>query len=296
MKRRVEDGSARLSFVVGKYDIRPDYGINAQELVKIRRSVEMVERDSDVTITSISLHGYASPEGSYAANNRLAANRTNALAKYLEDFYPDLDKRLFATSHTAEDWDSVRNFVASSEWANRESILCVIDGDLQPDAKDAKLKKDYPEQYAYIFNNVYPSVRRTDYTIKYNVRNFSLDEARRIVKERPQKLSLQEMYLVANSYEAGSSDYCDVFEVAVRMFPTDETANVNAANAALIRGDKRSAERYLLRAGASAEALNARGILAWHNGDRISVQCLFEQAVAKNLEVAKYNLEEIINK
>lgn len=293
VKRRAEDGSARLSFAVGKYAIRPEFGVNAQELAKVRSSIEKVERDSDLTITAIRLHGYASPDGKYSSNDRLAANRTGELMKYLEGYYPNLDKRLFEATHTAEDWDSVRNFVAASDLANRESILGVIDSDLLPDAKDAKLKKDFPEQYSYIYNKVYPSVRRTDYVVNYNVRNFSLDEARQIVKERPQKLSLQEMFLVANSYEVGSPDYCEVFDVAVRMFPTDATANTNAANVALSRGDKLSAERYLLRAGSSPEAKNARGILAWRNGDRESARRLFEQAANEGLQAAKDNLVEI---
>lgn len=293
VKRRTEDGCARLGFAVNKYDIRPDFGDNAQELAKIRKSVELVERDSDVTITGIQLHGYASPDGRYGSNDRLATNRTNELRKYLEDYYPDLDKQLFEANHTAEDWDSVRRFVAASDLANREAMLEVIDSDLQPDAKDAKLKKDYPEQYSYIYNNVYPEVRRTDYRITYNVRNFSLEEAQRIIKERPQKLSLQEMFLVANSYEEGSPDYCEVFEVAVRMFPSDETANVNAANTALRRGDKASADRYLLRAGTSPEAQNARGILALRNGDRESALRLFQQAADAGLQEAKENLEEM---
>lgn len=293
VKRRAEDGCARLGFAVNKHDIRPGFGDNAQELAKIRRSVELVERDSDVTITSIQLHGYASPEGRYGNNDRLAADRTNELRKYLEDHYPDLDRRLFKTSHTAEDWDSVRRFVAASDLADREAMLEVIDGGLRPDAKDARLKKDYPKQYAYIYSNVYPAVRRTDYRITYNVRNFSLEEARRIIKERPQKLSLQEMCLVANSYEEGGPDYCEVFEVAVRMFPADETANVNAANTALRRGDKAGAERYLLRAGSSPEARNARGILAWRNGDRESALRLFRQAADAGLQAARENLEEM---
>lgn len=34
----------------------------------------------------------------------------------------------------------------------------------------------------------------------------------------------------------GSEEYNETFEVAVRMFPDDEVANLNAANAAMARG------------------------------------------------------------
>lgn len=293
VKSRSAKGSARLGFAVNKSVIRPEFGSNSLELGKIRESIDRVECDSDITITKIILHGYASPEGKYSNNDRLAANRTRALEEYLEKAYPQIDKTLFETAHTAEDWDSVRKFIAASEWTQREAMLKVVDGDLLPDAKDARLKADFPEQYAYIYNKVYPAVRRTDYVINYEVRNFTIEEASRIIREQPQKLSLNEMYLVANCYEEGTPDYCDVFDVAVRMFPSDETANTNAANAALQRGDKMSAERYLLRAGSSPEATNARGILAYRNGDRESAMRLFQSAADEGLQVAMDNLEEM---
>lgn len=41
------------------------------------------------------------------------------------------------------------------------------------------------------------------------------------------------MYLVANSYPKGGDDFIKVFDIAVRMYPDDEVANLNAAAVAL---------------------------------------------------------------
>jgi hypothetical protein len=38
------------------------------------------------------------------------------------------------------------------------------------------------------------------------------------------------MYLVAQTYEPGSPEFNEVFDIAVRLFPDDETANLNAAS------------------------------------------------------------------
>ena len=46
------------------------------------------------------------------------------------------------------------------------------------------------------------------------------------------------------------------------MFPNDETANLNAANAAIRRDNFDDARKYLRKAGDSAEAFYARGALA----------------------------------
>ncbi len=53
------------------------------------------------------------------------------------------------------------------------------------------------------------------------------------------------MYLAAQDMKLGSEEYNETFEVAVRMFPDDEVANLNAANAAMARGDMKNAEYYL---------------------------------------------------
>ena len=52
-----------------------------------------------------------------------------------------------------------------------------------------------------------------------------------------------------------------MFDVAVRMFPSDAIANLNAANAAMGIGNYQAAERYLSKAGDSEQAEYARGVL-----------------------------------
>lgn len=297
VKHRAEEGSARLNFVVDKYDIRPGFGSNARELQKIRETIDLVRNDSDVELTGISLHGYASPDGTYRHNAQLAANRTQALRDYLQHYYSRISGSLFTVSSTAEDWDGVRAWLSGSSLPAKEALLKIVDDNSRtPDEKDRLFAARYGDLYrTVILKDVYPPLRRTDYKVTYNVRNFNLEEARRIIRERPQKLSLQEMYRVANSYEKGSREFNQVFDVAVRMFPDDATASLNAANVALSRGDTVSAAQFLSRAGNSAEALNARGILAVKQEDYRAARRYFEQAAAQQLPEAAANLKELEN-
>ena len=53
---------------------------------------------------------------------------------------------------------------------------------------------------------------------RYDVQAFNVAKAREVIKTRPQKLSLQEMYLVAQTYPKGSAEFNNVFDIAVRMF------------------------------------------------------------------------------
>ena len=293
VKRREIEGSARLNFVINKYDILPSFGNNQAELQKIRNTIDVARQDSDVTITGITLHGYASPDGKYVNNERLAANRTKALEAYLEQYYSEIPKNLFAAESTAEDWDGVYEYVKANSANLPAGFADIVNNDkLTPDQKDEALASKYKDYYlSNIKNSLYPSLRRTDYKVTYNIRQFSVEEAKRIIKERPQNLSLNEMYHVANCYEKGSEDFCQVFDVAVRMYPDSELANTNAACASLLRGDLQSAESFLKNAGNSAEAENARGVLAARKGDKQSALKHFE--AAGSLPEAQSNLEEL---
>ena len=292
VKQRAEEGTARLNFEVNKYDIRSDFGNNAAELKKIRETIDLVKNDSDVSLTGIYLHGYASPDGPYAHNAELAKNRTSALEKYLENYYGELNNSLFTMDSTPEDWKGFREFADTCGFSGRWDVLNIIDSDMTPDEKDWTLMMRYTTFYKNVVLPVaYPSLRRTDYKVTYDVRNFSLEEARRIIRERPQKLSLNEMYLVANSYEEGSDDFNRVFDIAVRMFPESEIANVNAACVALENGNMKDAAMFLANAGDSPEAKNARGIFAAMNGDKEAALELFSQA--SSLEAARNNYRKI---
>ena len=84
----------------------------------------------------------------------------------------------------------------------------------------------------------------------------------------------------------GSREFDDAFETAVRMYPNDPTANLNAANSAMKRGDMEGAGRYLDKAGQSAEAVYARAVYAGLQGNYAKAKQLFSQAQAAGLAAA----------
>lgn len=259
-KERFEKGSAFIDFVVNKTDIRSTYRNNASELEKITKTIDLVRNDKNVEITGVDIHGYASPEGSYGNNTRLARERAAALKNYVAGLY-DLPSSVFTSNYTPEDWDGLRSRVAKSDIANKQAILNIIDGNQEPDAKDNTLRQRFPEQYRFMLDTWYPALRHSDYTVSYTVKPFSVEEAKEIMKTKPQQLSLEEMYLVAQTYEPGSPEFDDVFETAVRLYPDDPTANLNAACTAINNGQLDRAEQYLVKAGDTPQANEARAIL-----------------------------------
>lgn len=293
-KQRAEKGEAYLSFRVNKTDIVVDLFDNSRELAKITKTIDLVRDDKNVQITGINIHGFASPDGPYANNERLARERAASLKNYVANLYP-INAKLFSSNSTPEDWNGFRRKVQQSNLANKEEIIKISNSSLAPDDKDKRIRQLYPHDYAVIMSDIYPRLRHSDYTVSYTVRPFSVEEAKQILKTRPQQLSLQEMFLVAQTMEPGSAEFNEVFDIAVRMFPDDPTANLNAACADLQRRDIASAEKHLQKADNSAAALNARGALAVMKKDYQLARQLFADAAAAGSEDAKANAQRIAN-
>ena len=287
VKMRELAGRAYIDFPVNRTELYPDYRKNPAELAKIIATIDSVRNDKDVTVKRITIKGYASPESPWDNNTRLAKGRTATLKQYVQNLY-HFPEGFIETDYEPEDWAGLRAFVETSNLPHRQEILALIDDpSLEPDPKENKLKKTYPDEYKFLLETVYPGLRHSDYTIEYTIRQFSdPEEIRRMMAEAPQKLSLNEMFVLAQSLEAGSDEYNDVFETAVRMFPDNETANLNAANAAMQRRDFAGAERYLNKAGDSDDAVYARGVLAVLTGDTAQAVTLFETAAGRLPEAA----------
>lgn len=296
-KRRAEVGTAYLDFQVGKSQILPDFRNNAIELAKINNTIKAVTDDKNVTPTGIDLKGYASPEGTYAGNKALADNRVKALRDYIRtknDFKSDF----FNMASEPEDWVGLKTKVeADSNVPNRDEVLAIIDSQDDPDRKESKLRTlKGGAAFRYVLQDIFPSLRRSEYKIDYTVREFTVEEGREIIKVRPQQLSLSEMFAVANSYEIGSPEYNDVFEIAVRMYGEDPVANLNAANIAMGKRDYVTAEKYLAKAGRSPEAIHARGVLSLLTGNLDEAGVLLREAQSAGIGEAEANLRQLQRK
>ena len=296
-KHRAEVGTAYLDFQVGKSQILPDFRNNAAELAKINQTIRAVTSDKNITPKGIFLKGYASPEGSYASNQRLADNRVKALRDYIRT-QNNFGLDFFTLASEPEDWEGFgEKAEADMDIPARDGVLAIINSNDEPDRKEAKLRTlQGGAAYRYVLNNIFPSLRRSEYRIDYTVREFTVEEGREIIKTRPQQLSLSEMFAIANSYETGSKEYNDVFEIAVRMYSSDPVANLNAANISIGKGDYESAKKYLSKAGNSAEAIHARGVIKLIEGDLDGAETLLKQAKEAGVIDAAANLRELQKK
>ena len=150
----------RIYYPVGKAELREDYMDNAQTLQHIQKYLDYSSR-----IDSITIYSYASPEGPYLLNKRLAAGRGKTMKQYLLKHLPaqnPLPEHLIIIDPTAENWSGLRDLVYYQyPHANRDEVLALLDRtDISDERRKALLKRlDGGETWKYLLKHLMPQLR-----------------------------------------------------------------------------------------------------------------------------------------
>lgn len=291
-KIRKEKGSAFIDFPINVAVINDKYSNNAAELNKIIETINTIKKDSNVSITHISIHGYASPDGPLRTNERLSRERTQALKEYVSRLYTFEGKDIH-TSYTPEDWEGFEALLGDTVFQQKEAIMRIVTSDRHPDHKEKMIKSQFPAFYRFASRHWFTLLRHSDYTIEYHVRPFTVEESQKVFDTNPKNLSLEEMFRLALTHSPGSEMYNRIFMTAVQLFPDNPTANLNAACIALMQKDTKTATAFLRKAPAVPEKTLAEGVAYFLQGDYEKAETLFRQAKDAGLPQADENLKQI---
>ena len=294
VKARSEQYEVHLDFPVGKSVILPDFMNNQTELRNIREMFNKVQNDKKLTITGVYIEGFASPEGPLKLNEQLSKSRAEALKKYLS-VHEQIPANLYNVSFGGENWEGLVKALEASNMKEKTEFLNIIRNTSDIARRKEEIKRvGGGAPYRTMLKELYPALRKVNCRIDYTIANFKVDEGKEIIKTQPQYLSLNEMYLVANTYPKGSDDFIKVFDIAVRMYPDDEVANLNAAAVALSKKDLPDARKYLDKSNKqTAEYANNNGIYYLLSGNQAQAIVEFTKAAQNGNEAARHNLGEI---
>ncbi len=292
VKTRSLSRSAYVNYKINSPILLPDYKSNPLELAAIVATIDSVRADKDLTVNAVRIHGYASPDGPYTLNEKLAAGRTESLRKYVDNHYGF--GSLLTAESTPEDWSGLREWVAASALADKAGILEVIDSNLKPDEKEQKIKKLYPASFQMMLSQVYPSLRRADYKIEYTVKTFTEPTTiSDILNQDPSKLSYEELMILVRNYGQDSPRGTALLIQSAELFPDDPRAQLSAAMALIRQGNDEKAAALLANAGDSEVADYARGVIALHQGNDTEARRLLTRAARAGITGAQPALQTI---
>ncbi|MCD8263442.1 MAG: DUF3868 domain-containing protein [Tannerellaceae bacterium] len=293
VKRRNEVHEVRLQYKVGSSVVLPDFDGNASELNKVASDIRMVNEDPDLDLTGIRITGYASPEGSFASNMKLSEARARSLAAYLQKTY-GVNNDMFSLDWKEEDWEGLAKAVEGSSVANRAQVLDIIRR-YETDVEREKYIQaiNGGRTYQTLLRELYPPLRRNTCEIEFNVKQFDLDKAKTVIRTNPKLLSLNEMYLVANSYPKGSAEYKEAMDVAMRMYPDSPEAINNMTAGYIESGDYATALSRMDSVKNQPEVWNNMGIALAQSGRYEEAADYFNRAARNGVQEAQENSRQL---
>jgi hypothetical protein len=289
-KIRNEVGSVYLSFEVNSATILPAFRNNAGELARLHSELETVIRDPHTTITGIDIVGYASIEGTYTSNLTLSERRVTALKEHIRAIHGNsLPNNLLTVRGAGEDWAKLDSLVAKSNMPEKFQILEIIRSVDVFDGRESRLMAlDGGRPYRWMLENLFPYLRRADYQLHFSVIPFTVEMGKEVFRTRPINLSLNEMFLIAQTYTPRSEEYNELFETAARLFPDSDIANLNAAAAALDKRNIALAAYYLNKVQEHNHVYwNNLGILQYLQGNKATAVESFGKAGASGVSNAE---------
>lgn len=300
--RREISSEAALDFVVSKTEIRPDYMDNAAELKRVQMMIDSVRKDPRITVRSISVIGFASPEGVLFNNKRLSEGRALALVNYLSPNF-DFPKEMYHVIFGGENWAGLRQAVAESDLPFKKEVLHIIDnvpviptkaGEIS--RKRAIYELDAGRVYRYLLSTYYPHLRKAICKIEYDVIPLDARNFEELLGTHMETLNTYELYQAAQYAGLETPRGLELLQAAAWLHPDDATANLNAAVAALQQGNAAAAESLLSKVRMNCpEYENACGMLMILRGQGEDAAAHFRKAAEGGLEAAAANLKQLTN-
>ncbi|MBO4430220.1 MAG: tetratricopeptide repeat protein [Bacteroidaceae bacterium] len=277
---------AAIKFLIGQANLRGSE-LNSQTVQDFITTLKNIKSDEQsLVLNNIEVSAYASPDGAYTINERLAAKRGEVSEGYVNQ---QLKQNQLSTNvdtkYTAEDWEGFQALVSQSNLQDKEIILRVLSMYQDPEQREREIR-NVAVVYKELADAVLPELRRARMVINYDVIGRSDDAIMQLVNSDASKLSIEELIYAANTLSTSDAQKESILKKVVNLFPNDYRAYNNLGELAMQRGDTETAQSYLRQAlGINSNAAEPNvnlGLLAIQNGQFQDAEMFISKGVNAN--------------
>ena len=162
-----------ITFPVGRANVIDTMGQNLVQLAKIERLMDTLINQYEFFVDSITIIASSSPDGSMATNNRIAGERARSIKERLVRKFGHEVDTLIRTRSIGEDWALLKRLIRhNSDMPNWEQITAMIDQSGNLDVTEPQIRQQFPKDYAYMKEILYPQLRAVDF--RYNLRRVDM--------------------------------------------------------------------------------------------------------------------------
>lgn len=277
---KAQKQEANIKFLVNQANLRKSELKNnsVTEFVEMLKKIN-ADREG-FNLSNVEVQAYASPEGGFKFNDKLAGKRQNVSEKYVKDQLKKTKMNANIDAHyTAQDWDGFQRLVQASNLQDKDVILRVLSMYKDPEEREQQIR-NMSAAFRELADGILPELRRSRLIINYETIGRSDDQIQEQYNADAAKLSADELLYFA-SLQDTQADQEKVYKKTAELYDKDYRAYNNLATIALSKGDKAAAASYLAKALAldanSAESNANKGLMSLATGNMAEA----EAAIAK---------------
>ena len=292
---------ANIKFLINQANLRASElnSVSIKDLGKILREIN--DNEETRALSSIEVSAYASPDGKYSFNEKLAEKRQNVSSNYLKNELKKIKMNADVdTKFTAEDWEGFQELVSKSNLQDKAVILRVLSMYQDPEEREQQIS-NMSEVYTDIKESILPELRRARLIVNYEIIGRSDEQILDQYKQDASKLSVEELVYGANKLVKDEATRQQWNETIAKLYPSDYRSLNNMAQQAIANGNVDAAQNYLKEAQKvsknAAEVNTNMALLALKGGDVAAAETYLAKGsgadtfkeVMGNLNIAKGN-------
>ncbi len=216
-----EKYSADIHFLINQANVRTSQTAKA-DYIDLNKKLIEASQASNKEIAELTVNSYASPEGSYEFNEKLAQKREQNTAAYLENQLKKDKITEFGeltSSFTPEDWEGFQELVAKSNIQDKELILGVLKMYKDPVQREQEIR-NLSSVFNELADQILPQLRYSRVMATINVIGKSDQEMLDLYSSEPSKLTADELLYVATLTDDNARKMA-VYKKAVEIYPND---------------------------------------------------------------------------
>ncbi len=277
---------ANVKFLIGQANLRRSELQNNSVQEFVRLLGEIAKDQEGLTLDGVEVSAYASPDGGYAINERLAGKRQDVAADYVKQQMKKSNVNAsLDTKYTAEDWEGFQELVSASNIQDKDVILRVLSMYQAPEEREQQIK-NISSAFRELADGILPQLRRARMTINYDVVGRDDQQIKDQLKSDAKQLSVEELLYAGTLYGNDLNQVENAYKKAAELYPNDARAFNNVALVEYAKGNYSEAANWLQKASKIGKVLpetNANlGLIALQQGDLQTAENLIAKAAGAN--------------
>ena len=276
---------ANIKFLINQANLRKSELKNNSvgEFVKLLKEINK-DREG-LNLQNVEIQAYASPEGGFKFNDKLANKRQNVSEKYVRKEMKSAGVEGNLDAHyTAQDWEGFQQLVQASNIQDKDVILRVLSMYKDPQEREQQIR-NMSEGFRELADAILPELRRSRLIIHYETIGRNDEQIKAQYNEDAAKLSADELLYYA-TLEEDAAKKEEIYAKTAQLYTNDYRPLNNQAVMAFNRGDEAKAKELLAQAitksNNAAEANATLGLIALKNGNVAEAENLIAKAADAN--------------